>query len=112
MQKTYHPKRGAKPTGATPNTAPHCPPFKALPTQSVFDQLPDSAWLRESQLVRSPKRPNSTAPLPFSAPTLWRMVRAGKFPAPAKLSARVTAWQVASVRHWLAVHASSSEVQQ
>jgi prophage regulatory protein len=77
-------------------------PINAAAIQSVFDQLPDSAWLRESQLVRSPKRPNSTAPLPFSAPTLWRMVKAGAFPAPAKLSARVTAWKCSQVRQWMA----------
>jgi len=89
-------------TQATPPT-----PTRETPNQSVFDQLPDSAWLRESQLVRSPKRPNSTAPLPFSAPTLWRMVRAGTFPAPAKLSARVTAWKCSDVREWMAVQSAA-----
>lgn len=69
---------------------------------SSFDALPDSAWLRESQLVRSTKNPaSSIAPLPFSAPTLWRMVKAGMFPKPTKLSARVTAWQVGQVRAWM-----------
>lgn len=67
-----------------------------------FDALPDSAFLRESQLVRSPKRPGALAPLPFSAPTLWRMVKAGTFPKPLKLSERVTAWKVGDVRAWLA----------
>lgn len=86
------------PTTATPTA----PTTKAAANQSVFDQLPDSAWLRESQLVRSPKRPDSTAPLPFSAPTLWRMVKAGTFPAPAKLSQRVTAWKCSAVREWMA----------
>jgi prophage regulatory protein len=77
-------------------------------TQSVFDSLPDSAWLRESQLVRSPKNPDSAvAPLPFSAPTLWRMVKAGKFPAPCKLSARVTAWKVSQVREWMTAQAAA-----
>lgn len=70
--------------------------------KSFFDALPDNAWLRESQLVRSCKSPASAvAPLPFSAPTLWRMVKAGKFPKPTKLSAGVTAWQVGQVREWL-----------
>jgi len=67
----------------------------------VFDALPNSAYVREAQLVQSPTRPESTAPLPFSAPTLWRMVKAGTFPKPAKLSARVTAWNVGAVRAWL-----------
>lgn len=74
----------------------------AKPTQSLFDQLPDGAWVRESQLVRSPNQSNCTAPLPFSSATLWRQVAAGTFPAPKKLSARVTAWQVGSVREWIA----------
>ncbi len=74
---------------------------KPAANQSVFDLLPDSAWLRVSQLIRSPKRPDSTAPLPFSAPTLWRMVKAGTFPAPAKLSLRVTAWKCGQVREWM-----------
>lgn len=75
-------------------------------TTAIFDALPDNAWLRESQLVRSSKSPASAvAPLPFSAPTLWRMVKVGKFPKPTKLSTRVTAWQVGQVRAWLAAQA-------
>jgi prophage regulatory protein len=68
---------------------------------SFFDALPDSAFIRESQLVRSPKRPEHPAPLPFSAPTLWRMVKANTFPRPSKLSERVTAWRVGAVRAWI-----------
>ena len=64
-----------------------------------FDQLPNTALLRQAQLVRSATNP--IAPLPFSAPTLWRMVKAGTFPAPIKLSAKVTAWQVGAVRAWM-----------
>jgi prophage regulatory protein len=75
-------------------------------TQSVFDLLPDNAWLRESQLVRSSKSADSAvAPLPFSAPTLWRKVAAGTFPKPVKLSERVTCWKVSEVRAWMAAHA-------
>ncbi|MCO5355132.1 helix-turn-helix transcriptional regulator [Acidovorax kalamii] len=65
---------------------------------SIFDALPDSAFIREAQLVQSPKRPDSPAPLPFSAPTLWRKVKAGTFPKPHRLSERVTAWKVESPR--------------
>ena len=81
----------------------------ALPAiiPSVFDHLPDSALLRETDLVRSPKRPNATAPLPFSAATLWRMARAGTFPKPIKLSERVTAWKVGDVRSWMAAQAAA-----
>lgn len=66
-----------------------------------FDQLPDSAFVREAQLVLSPKRPNAHAILPFSAPTLWRKVKNCTFPKPHRLSERVTAWQVGAVRQWL-----------
>lgn len=75
--------------------------FPANICRSVFDHLPDSALLREADLVRSPKRPHATPPLPFSAPTLWRKVSAGTFPKPVKLSKRVTAWRVGDVRAWL-----------
>jgi prophage regulatory protein len=81
--------------------AGHEPPSaqQAIPS---FDALPDSAFIREAQLVQSPKRPGTPAPLPFSAPTLWRKVAAGTFPKPMKLSERVTAWRVADVRAWMA----------
>ena len=70
-----------------------------------FDDLSDSAYIRESQLVQSTKRPNNPVPLPFSAPTLWRKVKAGTFPKPVKLSERVTAWNVGTVRAWMAAQA-------
>lgn len=78
---------------------------KANIHQSVFDALPDSAYVRESQLVQSPKRPDNPAPLPFSAPTLWRKVKNCTFPAPHKLSERVTAWKVGEIRAWMAAQA-------
>jgi prophage regulatory protein len=81
------------------------PAVKTSITHSVFDALPDSAFIRESQLVQSPKRPETPAPLPFSAPTLWRKVKAGIFPAPVKLSERVTAWNVGTVRAWMTAQA-------
>ena len=74
-----------------------------------FDTLPDSAFIRESQLVQSPKRPETQAPLPFSAPTLWRKVKAGTFPKPVKLSDRVTAWKVGDVRAWIASHCAMQQ---
>lgn len=89
-----------KPTGNYPADAPG-EEISAL-SKSVFDALPDCAFQRESQLVQSAMRPKSTAPLPFSAPTLWRMVKAGNFPSPVKLSERVTAWRVGDIRRWLA----------
>ncbi|MDO8774299.1 MAG: AlpA family phage regulatory protein [Burkholderiaceae bacterium] len=66
-----------------------------------FDTLPDSAFIREAQLVPSPSRPGWPVPLPFSGPTLWRKVKAGTFPKPLKLSERITAWRVGDVRAWI-----------
>jgi predicted DNA-binding transcriptional regulator AlpA len=86
-------------------TVPKAPAQKTPIQTSVFDALPDSAYIRESQLVQSPKRPETPAPLPFSAPTLWRKVKAGTFPKPVKLSERVTAWNVGTVRAWMAAQA-------
>lgn len=71
-----------------------------------FDLMPDSAYIRLAQLVQSPKHPHIATPLPFSAPTLWRKVKAGTFPTPAKLSERVTAWNVGQVRAWLKAQAA------
>ena len=92
----------------TPTKSPipsSIPAQKAIIHQSVFDALPDSAFIRESQLVQSPKRPEHPAPLPFSAPTLWRKVAAGTFPKPIKLSERVTCWKVSEVRAWMTAQA-------
>lgn len=64
---------------------------KAKPS---FDSLPDGGYVRFSQLV--------PAVVPASRSTLWRWVKARKFPAPAKLSDGVTAWRVGDVRAFLA----------
>lgn len=56
-------------------------------------ELPATGYVRESQLI-----PHI---IPFSSSTLWRKVKAKTFPAPCKLSARVTAWPVDSIREWM-----------
>lgn len=68
------------------------------PTVRSFDNLPDSAFIRESQLVQSPKRPDIPAPWPFSAATYWRKIKAGTLPEPYKLSDRVSAQKVGECR--------------
>jgi hypothetical protein len=95
----------AKTTPKSP-IASSIPAAKAVIHQSVFDSYPDSGFVRQSQLVQSPKRPGHPAPLPFSAPTLWRNVKNGKFPKPVRLSSRVTAWNVGTVRAWMAAQAT------
>lgn len=78
-----------------------------------FDELPDSALVRQAQLVRDPKNPTRPAPLPFSPSTFWRKVAAGEFPKPLKLGERITAWRVGEVRAWIESQANSvQEVKQ
>lgn len=60
--------------------------------QRILDSLPLRGYVRQKLLIQSL--------LPFSAATLWRKVRAKEFPAPHKLSARITAWRVEDVRAW------------
>lgn len=56
-------------------------------------QLPATGYVRQSQLI--------PVIVPFSSATLWRKVKAGTFPAPVKLSERVTAWRADDVRAWM-----------
>jgi prophage regulatory protein len=60
---------------------------------SNFDKLPEAGFVRQSQLI--------PGIVPISSATFWRMVKSKSFPAPVKLSGRVTAWRVADVRAWL-----------
>ena len=63
-----------------------------------YGELPATGYVRQAQLV--------PAIVPVSSATFWRWVKTGKFPAPVKLSQRVTAWQVEGVRQWLADRAA------
>ena len=38
--------------------------------------------------------------VPVAKSTIWLWVSDGKFPAPVKLSERVTAWPVSSIERW------------
>jgi prophage regulatory protein len=62
----------------------------------ILGELPATGYVRESQLI-----PHI---IPFSSSTLWRKVKNGTFPAPRKLSARVTAWSAESIREWMQSH--------
>lgn len=64
-----------------------------------FGKLPDDGYIRQSQLIPSP--------IPVSPATLWRMVKDGSFPAPYKLSERITAWRVEDVRNWMKARQAS-----
>lgn len=55
--------------------------------------FPKTGFLRQSEII--PRL------IPFSPATLWRKVKDGSFPAPVKLSERVTAWRVEDIRAWM-----------
>ena len=77
---------------------------KATPSKFIFGpvgRLPESGYIRQAELIGKPKA-GVPAIVPVSSATLWRMVKAGDFPPPVKLSQRVTAWPVESVRSWMA----------
>jgi prophage regulatory protein len=62
-------------------------------------QLPTTGFIRQAELIGKPGV--KAGLLPISSATLWRRVKTGEFPAPVKLSARVTAWHVAEVEAWI-----------
>lgn len=65
-----------------------------------FDSLPDSANVR---------LPVVAALFACAGVTVWRRVKAGTLPAPRKLGARVTAWNVADLRRALAADGRPGE---
>jgi prophage regulatory protein len=63
------------------------------PIRTASKQLPAEGFVRQAGLI-----PDI---VPFSPATLWRKVKSRDFPAPVKLSTRITAWRVQDVREWL-----------
>lgn len=57
-----------------------------------YGALPATGYVRLSDLRTI---------IPLSDSTIWRRVRQGTFPAPVKLSERVTAWKAEAIRQWL-----------
>ena len=94
----------------TITTAPSVPPVRCTAVIPNFDELPDSALVRQAQLVRDPKNPTKPVPLPFSAASLWRKVKSGDFPQPLRLSGSITCWKVGTVRVWLAQQEATNGV--
>ena len=72
----------------------------SMNSQSRLGELPPDGFVRQATLLTI---------IPFSSATLWRMVKAGTFIAPVKLSERCTAWRVEDVRAWMAAR-NSAEV--
>lgn len=57
-----------------------------------FDSLPDSANVRVAVVA---------ALAGYSKATVWRKAKAGKLPAPRRVSDRVTVWNVGELRAFL-----------
>lgn len=60
-----------------------------------FEDLPDEALIRLSQIL-------AWHIVPYSTSTLWRRCRNNEFPCPIKVSTGITAWRVGEVRRYLA----------
>ena len=67
-------------------------------------QLPETGYLRLPQIIGNPKAdPPIPAVIPVSKSTWWAGVKSGRYPQPTrKLGARITAWDVASIRALIA----------
>lgn len=61
--------------------------------------LPETGFLRLPQIVGNKKaKPPIPALIPISKSAWWDGVKTGRFPAPVKLSPRVTCWKVEDIR--------------
>lgn len=60
----------------------------------LFNDLPDLALIQIRGLI-------DYKVVPFSATTIWRLVKKGEFPAPIKISDGITAWRVGDIRKYL-----------
>ena len=76
-----------------------------------FDDMPDSAFVRETVIIGSMQGPsknnamkNSASTrglIPVSRSTWRRMVKTGQAPAPVRLGEGISAWRVGDLRMWL-----------
>ena len=60
--------------------------------------LPATGYVRVSQIVGDKKRGVWPPIIPVSKSTWWKRVKDGIYPAPVKLSERVTAWRTEDIR--------------
>jgi prophage regulatory protein len=68
-----------------------------------MNQLPETGFLRLSQIIGNPKANPPIPPIiPVKKSCWWQMVRDGRAPKPVKLGPRVTAWKVEDIRALIA----------
>lgn len=66
-------------------------PEQTLPVQNP-DVVKNGNFIRQKTLLQGY--------VPFSAATLWRLIRAGKFPRPVKVTNQITAWRTSEINEW------------
>lgn len=59
----------------------------------ALDDLPDSALLRPSELLKAKVWPGGRS-------SLWLAAREGRFPQPVKVGENTTAWRLGDIRAW------------
>ncbi|MDA9919396.1 hypothetical protein N9D72_03845 [Porticoccaceae bacterium] len=65
--------------------------------------IPETGFLRLSQILGNPKSNPPTPPIiPISKSSWWQGVSSGRYPAPLKLSPRVTVWRIEDIREMIA----------
>lgn len=64
----------------------------ATTTRPKLEDLSDDAFIRMAFVLTL---------FPFSKSTIWRKIKAGKFPKPIKISDNITAWKVSAIREEL-----------
>jgi prophage regulatory protein len=65
--------------------------------------IPETGFLRLSQILGNPKSNPPTPPIiPISKSSWWEGVSNGRYPAPLKLSPKVTVWRVKDIREMIA----------
>lgn len=68
-----------------------------------MNQLPETGFLRLSQIIGNPKAEPPIPPIiPIKKTAWWEGVKEGRFPQPVKLSPRVTCWRVEDIRALIA----------
>ena len=65
--------------------------------------LPETGFLRLSQIIGNPKATPPTPPLiPLKKSAWWDGVKEGRYPKPVKIGPRATAWRVEDIRDLIA----------
>lgn len=65
-------------------------------------------YVRVTDITTTAKRKGI---LPISPSTLWRLIKAGSFPKPVRLSSKVVAWRASDITAWLAAREQAGAVE-